>query len=116
MDEALRPLRGRVDWLQRGDDKPIEPPKAPTALEDAQDLVVVASRAGTIDRESPTWNGVARWAANQLIEARAALEFAEGDLAAELRSRCKTLRDLLTVTDRPSAPEKIPDEGPENPL
>ena len=115
MHEALRPLRGIVDWLKGEPEEIQAPPPLPTALEDSQGLMELANRGGLIDRQSATWNGVAKWAATELIEARALLETVDGDTAAELRARCRTLRDLLTVNDRRNEPEKVEDFGPDAP-
>ncbi len=112
MHEALRPLRGIVDWLKGEPEAVYAPPPMPTALEDEQGLLELACRAGQIDRQSPTWNGVAKWAANELIEARAMLEMTDSEA---LRARCKTLRDLLAVDDRKREPEKVEDYGPDVP-
>jgi hypothetical protein len=115
MHEALRPLRGIVDWLKGEPEEVQAPPPLPTALEDARGLVEIVNRGGLIDRQSPTWNGVAKWAANELLDAHAMLEVAEGEGAATLRASCKTLRDLLAVNDRRDEPEKIEDFGPDVP-
>ena len=112
MAEALRPLRGIVDWLKGEPDEIQAPPPPPNPLEDLLGLVEIAARQGMIDRQSATWNGVSRWAAIQLIDAHAALEFAEGETAADLRSRCRLLRELMTVDDRQREPEKVEDFVP----
>ena len=71
MHEALRRLRGVVPWLTN-EDAPIPVIQVPpTALEEAAELVRLADTHGLIERQSPTWHAVARWAANRIIELRA---------------------------------------------
>lgn len=115
MHEALRGLRGMVDWLRPGEGEIEDPPALPTPLEEAAAIVAMATRVGTIDRESPTWNGVARWAANELLVTHIMLETAAGERAEALRARCHTLRDLLTIDDRQTPPVEVLDFGPDIP-
>ena len=98
MNEALRPLRGIVDWLTSGEEEQA-PPAAPTPLDQAEYLVHLAKTPGVIDKTSATWTGVASRAAKELIIAQARLETAAGDNAAALRARCATLRDVLAFGD-----------------
>lgn len=104
MHEALRPLRGIVDWLKGSAEEEIKAPVLPTPIEEAHGLVELALRAGMVERQSSTWNAVAKWAADEIIKAQLALEIAEGDRAAALRARCKTLRDLLKMDQREPEP------------
>ena len=111
MNEALRPLRGIVDWLTNGGDEEQAPPVAATPLDQAEYLIYLAKTPGVIDKTSATWTGVASRAAKELIIAQARLETADGDRAAQLRARCATLRDVLAFgEDREVKP--IEDEAP----
>lgn len=114
MNEALRHLRGVVPWLNRGEDEQYLPPKPKTPTEDAADMVLLAQQGGLLDKSSPTWMAVAHWAASELIKTQRALEAAQGDAAAMLRARAKTLRELLAM-DRPTSAQTIEDIGPDIP-
>ena len=110
MHEALRRLRGAVPWL-REPVEPEAPPAPPTALELAEGLLILAKAGGQIDRESPTWKGVAGRAARELILAQTGLETATGDKAAALRARAATLRDVLAFDEREEI-KAVVDPGP----
>ena len=112
MHEALRKISGAA-WLSNRNDEPPAPPTPPTPLEHAEGLVLLAKVQGQIDRASSTWNAVARWAASELIVVQMALETAEGDRAAMLRSRAKTLRDVLAIDERGESRTQIVDSGPD---
>jgi ABC-type branched-subunit amino acid transport system substrate-binding protein len=115
MSEALRHLRGAVPWLSNEQAEFTAPPVPPTPEEEAESIVEITRRAGRLDRESPTWAAVAKWAATELIKAQRQLETADGDKAAALRSRCKTLRDLLEIDKDKAADAVISDPGPDIP-
>jgi hypothetical protein len=74
-------------------------------------LVILAKGQGLIERESPTWKAVAKWAALELIHAQSGLETATGDRATELRGAAKKLRDLLAIDERAQV-KTIDDSGP----
>jgi len=111
MHEALKKLRGVVPWL-RDPEEEILPPPPPTALELAEGLVILAKTQGQIERESPTWKAVAGWAARELILTQAGLETAADDKAAALRSRARTLRDVLAIDERGDTNSVVQDDGP----
>jgi len=113
MHEALRKLRNTVPWLREPEAEQELPPP-PTALELAEGMVMLAKAGGQIDRESSTWKAVARWAAQELIFAQVGLETAVDAKAAALRSRAKTLRDLLAIDERAEV-KPIEDSGPDIP-
>ena len=71
MQEALRKLRGVVPWLTDQDETIPDIPVPPTPLEEAQELVRLANTHGLIERSSPTWQAVTKWAAIGIIELRA---------------------------------------------
>ena len=114
MNEALRPLRGMVDWLTNSDEEEQAPPAAPTPVEQAEYLIWLAKTPGLIDKTSATWAGVTCWAAKELIMAQGRLEAAEGDRAAALRARCATLRDVLACGENREV-KPIDDPGPSIP-
>jgi hypothetical protein len=113
MHEALKSLRGAIPWLRHRDneDQPAAP-IPPTPLELAESLVLLAKAQGLIDRTSPTWSAVSRWVAQELIRVQAGLETASGDKAAALRSRAKTLRDVLAMGDPEEMKPMVEDMGP----
>lgn len=113
MYEAIRKLRNTVPWLREPEVEQAPPPP-PTALELAEGLVILAKERGQIERESQTWKAVARWAAQELIFAQAGLETASDERAAALRSRAKTLRDLIAIDERVEV-KPIQDLGPDIP-
>lgn len=112
MHEAVRKLRGIVPWLTNEDVEPVPQPAAPTPLESVEELTRLARAEGLIDRTSPTWVGVARWAATELIVIRDALETATDDKAAALRARAAAMRDLL-ADERTESKPVIEDPGPD---
>lgn len=114
MREALRPLRGLVPWLTE-DSEVYEPPVPPTPLESAEALVITAKNRGLIDRASPTWVGIASWAAHELILVRDALETANEERSTALRARAKTLRDVLAAGEHRESNTVIADPAPDIP-
>lgn len=115
MQEALRHLRGAVPWLSREADEFIAPPAPSKPEEEAELLVEITRRDGRIDRESSTWVAIAKWSATELIKAQRMLETSDGDKAAALRSRCKTLRDLLDIDKTQGGVKHTEDTGPNIP-
>jgi hypothetical protein len=115
MSEALKALRGRVPWLNDSDAEEYVPPRKKTPAEDVEELVMLSRQAGTVDRASPTWAAVSRWAAQELIAGHYAMETASIEKAAALRARSKALRDLLEMDRKNSSSTTIEDIGPDIP-
>ena len=114
MLEAIRAIRGKVPWLTDEPDT-YEPDVPPTPIEAAEALLITAKNRGLIDRASPTWVGIASWAATELIIVRDALETATDDKAAALRARARALRDVLTIGERKETNTVIEDPAPDIP-
>lgn len=115
MAEALKHLRGKVPWLRTGECEAYEVPRPKTPVEDADALLILARQGGLLDKSSPTWAAVSKWAAQELIAAQRGLEAASGERADALRARARTLRDLLEM-DRPDyISARIEDIGPNIP-
>lgn len=122
MAEALRHLRGNVPWLSQDQDGFVEPPSQgefvesqTTPQDEAEVIVQIAIRDGRLDRESPTWIAVSKWAATELIKAQRKLELADGDKVVMLQSRCWTLRDLLEIDKSDGKVKYTEDIGPSIP-
>lgn len=112
MSEALKHLRGKVPWMNPAEDEDYTPPRKKTPAEDAEELVMLSRQSGLVDRSSPTWAAVSRWAAMELISAHHAMETASTDKAAALRARAKALRDMLDMDRKEPTALTIEDIGP----
>jgi len=113
MHEALKSIRGVIPWLR---DRDVEDQHdvsvPPTPMELAESLVLLAKAQGQIDRTSPTWSAVSRWAAQELIQVQNALGSFDGGDPTVLRSRAKTLRDVLAMDEPEDKRPVIEDNGP----
>lgn len=112
MHEAIRSLRGKIPWLSDPEDEVPVVPVVPPPLEAAESLILLAKAPGRVERTSETWQAVARWAATELIVAQTGLETATGERADALRSRVKTLRDVLAIDERTALKAVVADQGP----
>lgn len=112
MFEALRAIPDRVrEWAGQAEEQTeIAAPLTPS--EDTQALLAMARASGGVERTSGTWNGVARYAASQILAAHVALETAQGEARTVLQARIRAMRDVLEC----DAPEtKIQEFGAERP-
>ena len=115
MAEALKSLRGKVPWLREDDSDPFVVPKPKTPVEDADELLLLTKQGGLLDKSSPTWAAVSKWAAQEIIVVQRGLETFSGERADALRARSRTLRDLLEMDKPDHLSARIEDIGPNIP-
>jgi hypothetical protein len=110
MSEALKAAGIRMPDAPGPD---IELPPLRTPADDARELVALAGAGGAVEIASPTWVAVTKWAATQILEARATLEYDQPESrTAALRSRIATLRELLTIHREERTPKIAPEFDP----
>jgi hypothetical protein len=113
MADAMRSVRELIpDWMGGRKEIPIEPPPTKTALEDMAEVVRMAGFIGQIDKHGSTWNVVAAWAANDLLETWVKLESADQREAIALQARAKAMRDLLEIDATPAKPVLMASSAP----